>query len=105
MTDKTDGNHTPAPPTGKLTLKTHDAGVMQRKWKPAKKHFVVDEKVGTDWSYEFKKFVEFHRIIDKENDRYYERIVDPDTGDVIREVDEPLSTHQGHGSAKTLEDG
>jgi predicted nucleic acid-binding Zn-ribbon protein len=40
------------------------------------------------------------RSIDRENDRYRERIVDPQTGAVIRSVDEPLSKHQGHGSAK-----
>ena len=76
-----------------------------RPWKPNKKNFVVDEKVGTDWSYEFNKFVDFHRIIDKENNRYYKRIVGPDSGKVIREVDEPLSTHRGHGSAKIPKDG
>jgi len=40
-----------------------------------------------------------HRIIDRKNDRYYERIEDQ-SGNVIRLCDEPLSQHRGHGSAK-----
>lgn len=39
------------------------------------------------------------RIIDRKHDRYYERIED-DQGHVLRECDEPLSQHIGHGSAK-----
>jgi hypothetical protein len=33
-------------------------------------------------------------------DRYSEKIVDRDTGEVLRVCEEPLSQHQGHGSAK-----
>ena len=33
-------------------------------------------------------------------DRYVERVEILDTGEVIHFVDEPLSDHQGHGSAK-----
>lgn len=40
------------------------------------------------------------REIDRENNRYREHIANPVTGDVIRSVDEPLSQHIGHGSAK-----
>ncbi len=39
------------------------------------------------------------RVIDREHDRYYERIEDL-SGDVIRHIDEPLSQHRGHGYAK-----
>jgi hypothetical protein len=38
--------------------------------------------------------------VDRENDRYTERIVDPESGEVIRDVDERLSDHRGHGDAK-----
>jgi hypothetical protein len=37
--------------------------------------------------------------IDREADRYTERLVDGETGEVIHDVDEPLSEHRGHGSA------
>jgi hypothetical protein len=40
------------------------------------------------------------RTIDRVRDRYRERIVDAETGEIIREVDEPLSRHQGRGDAR-----
>ena len=40
------------------------------------------------------------RMIDKENDRYVEKVVYTDTGTVIRDCDEKLTEHWGHGSAK-----
>jgi len=40
------------------------------------------------------------RDIDRENDQYHERIVEPQTGEVLRAVDEPLSQHQKRGSAR-----
>lgn len=39
------------------------------------------------------------RVVDRENNRYAEKVVDPD-GTVIREVDEPLDEHLRHGSDK-----
>ena len=33
-------------------------------------------------------------------DRYFERVVDEETAQLLRLCDEPLSEHQGHGSAK-----
>jgi hypothetical protein len=40
------------------------------------------------------------QVIDRDNDRYFERVTDYDTGEVIHECEEPLSEHRGHGSAK-----
>jgi len=100
MPDKKNMDHTVIPPSGKLELTTNDLGILERKWTPTKRNFVVEEVVGFDWSFKYEKFVKFQRIIDKENDRYFKRIVDPDTGEVIADVDKRLSEHQGHGSAK-----
>jgi hypothetical protein len=36
---------------------------------------------------------EVERTLDRRNDRYYEHIVDVETGEVIRHKDEPLSEH------------
>jgi hypothetical protein len=41
------------------------------------------------------------RLIDRENDRYHELVVDPATGKVLRHCDEPLSLHRGGGVPKT----
>jgi hypothetical protein len=40
------------------------------------------------------------KIEDRENDRYQENVVSQATGAVLHECDEPLSDHQGHGSAR-----
>ena len=40
------------------------------------------------------------REIDRENNRYKEVIVNPQTGEVVRNVDEPLASHTGRGFAK-----
>jgi hypothetical protein len=40
------------------------------------------------------------RIFDRKNNRYRELVVNSDTGEVVRDVEQPLSEHRGHGSAK-----
>lgn len=41
------------------------------------------------------------RVVDRLRDRYYERVINNKTQEVIHECDHRLSTdHQGHGSAK-----
>jgi len=44
--------------------------------------------------------VTYDRIIDRDGDLYHERVVDVETGEVVRDVTEPLSDHRGRGSAK-----
>ena len=44
-------------------------------------------------------YVHKEREIDRDNDRYRERVVDEE-GVVLHDVEEPLSLHFGHGSAK-----
>jgi hypothetical protein len=40
------------------------------------------------------------RVIDRAGRRYRERVVDQQTGEVLRDVDEPLADHRDRGSAK-----
>jgi hypothetical protein len=40
------------------------------------------------------------RIIDRKNKHYKELAVNTDTGEVVRDIEQPLSEHTGHGSAK-----
>ncbi len=40
------------------------------------------------------------RTINRTADSYHERVIDKETGRVVREVAEPLSRHVGRGSAK-----
>ncbi len=42
------------------------------------------------------------RVIDRQNDRYFEQVTIFDDGEITHHCEEPLSSHQGHGSAKKL---
>ncbi len=57
-------------------------------------------RVGDSLSRRTKKWMNYRRIIDRENDWYEETVIDPETGEVIHRCAEPLSNHRGHGSAK-----
>ena len=57
---------------------------------------------GDDYSRDSQKWVKLRRVIDRKNDIYEEVITDPTTRRVVRQVKEPLSQHQGHGSAKLM---
>jgi hypothetical protein len=46
------------------------------------------------------KWLEKRRHIDKDQNEYYEQLVDPETGEIIHECREPLDQHRGHGSDK-----
>lgn len=60
----------------------------------------LERRDGADWSHALQRFVRKVRILDRDNDLYVEKVVDPETGEVLRDVEEPLSEHQGRGSAK-----
>ena len=59
-----------------------------------------DSQVGASFFYKTQKWYHLERIIEKDNDLYVEIITDPKTKEIIRKIEEPLSEHQGHGSAK-----
>jgi hypothetical protein len=46
--------------------------------------------------------VRHERSINRRDNRYFEKVSDAETGKVIHECSEPLSQHQGHGSAKKI---
>jgi DNA-directed RNA polymerase subunit RPC12/RpoP len=55
---------------------------------------------GDDLFRKTQKWMRLERVIDRENNHYKEVITDPETGEVIHQCEEPLTKHQGHGSAK-----
>jgi predicted nucleic acid-binding Zn-ribbon protein len=59
-------------------------------------------KAGDEFFHLTQSWHQLFRRIDRDADRYTERITDAETGEVIKSVEEPLSEHQGHGSAKTI---
>ncbi len=54
------------------------------------------------WSYRYKKWMERLKVEDRRNDRYTEVVRDPETGEIVHQCEEPLSEHQGHGSARAF---
>ena len=65
-----------------------------------KKKIRIEQLVGDDLHQKSGKWYKKVRVIDRENDRYFEEVVDPETGAIIHRCDEPLSEHFGHGSAR-----
>jgi len=67
---------------------------------PSAKKLRFDTYVGVEKSHKHGRLVRVERTIDKDNDRYIERVVDLQTGELLHECDEPLSQHINHGTAK-----
>jgi hypothetical protein len=82
------------------TMELHeDAKVM--KWVGEKKgrpYAIV--KNGDELSHDEGRWIDRYRSIDREADRYDEVIRDKATGEIIREVHQPLSQHRDRGSAR-----
>jgi len=68
--------------------------------RPGEKRPHIETKSIPDHSISLDKLVHKEQIFDRENDRYFERITDYESGEVIHECEEPLSQHLGHGSDK-----
>ena len=62
--------------------------------------FFIKEVGGANFYFKDQVWNHLVRVIDRENDRYIETITNMSTGKIVRHVDEPLSNHRGHGSAK-----
>jgi len=60
----------------------------------------IEQLVGDDLHRKSGKWYTKARVIDRENNRYLEEVIDPVSGKVIHRCEEPLSEHYGHGSAK-----
>jgi len=70
-------------------------GKHQGKGKP-----FFEARVGADFYFKDSEWRHLERIIDRDNNLYYEKISNPTTGELISRVEEPLIEHRGHGSAR-----
>ena len=68
--------------------------------RPGHKKPIYESVSGDDLHRATDQWNHLTREIDREKNRYRERIVNPETGAVIRDVDEPLTDHVARGSAK-----
>jgi len=75
----------------KLALKAKRGG----KGRPFMEHVV-----GDDLHRKSGVWMKLTRVIDHVRNWYSEKVFNPKTGEVVHETEEPLSDHQGHGSAK-----
>lgn len=61
----------------------------------------MEQRVGDDLHRKSGMWMKLRRLIDRRANRYVEHITNPTTGEVVRDVEEPLDQHRGHGNAKT----
>lgn len=80
-------------------------GIGVKAKRAGEKRPYIEDLAGPDHSRSREKFVHRERVIDRDNDRYFEKITDYDSGEVIHHCEEPLSRHQGHGNAKPKKGG
>lgn len=71
---------------------------------PGSRRPIKEVTSGDEYQRSKGKWAKLDRIIDRENDKYHEKVVDPETGEVYHECNEPLSEHINHGSAKKKAD-
>lgn len=67
---------------------------------PNVKRPTSESLVGDSYSHKLGKWMRIRRVIDRVRNRYSETVIDPASGEVIHKIEEPLSKHTGHGSAK-----
>ena len=68
--------------------------------RPGNKKPLYESIAGDDLYRKTGQWNKLTQEIDRENDRYRKMIVNPETGEIIRQCDEPLSEHIGRGSDK-----
>jgi phage FluMu protein Com len=76
-----------------------DGFSMKTKRVGQKKPFVESISVPSH-SRKLGKLVQHDRLIDRDNDLYYEKVTEYESGNTLHEHKEPLSEHVGHGSDK-----
>ena len=86
------------------TVVARDGIGVKAKRAGEKKPYIEDLAV-PDYSRNLDKVVQRERVIDRDNNRYFEKITDCESGEVIHHCEEPLSQHQGHGNAKPKKSG
>jgi hypothetical protein len=67
---------------------------------PGEKKPFLHEKTGDSYWEKGKKWIRRVQTIDRRGNRYRKLVEDPETGAVVRDVDEPLTDHRGYGSAR-----
>ena len=72
---------------------------VERRSYQGRRKYARETKSSAEYSVD-GQLVRVDRSIDRENNRYQEKVTVVDTGEVTRQVDHPLSEHTGRGSDK-----
>lgn len=62
---------------------------------------ILEIKQGASYNKDNDKWLQVEQIVNRQDDRYKKKIIDPQTGAVLRDDDGKLSEHQGFGDAKS----
>jgi hypothetical protein len=76
-----------------IDLKAKDDKYPSRK--KLRRHIQTGIRRGAD-----KRLVELKQIMDRNSGQYEKKVVDYETGEIIRDCKEPLRDHRGRGSAR-----
>ena len=60
----------------------------------------MELKQGDSLSTSRGRWMRLLQIVDRRNNRYRKLVTDPDTGEVLRDVDKPLTEHTGRGDSR-----
>lgn len=60
----------------------------------------VEQIIGASWFRRDGRWHVIEQVIDRRDNRYRKKVVDEQTGAVLRDDDKPLTEHQGFGSAR-----
>ena len=72
--------------------------------RPGESRPYVEDKAMPSFSHRLGKHVLREQVIDRDNNRYFEKITDYESGEIIHHNEEPLTEHRGHGTAKVKKD-
>lgn len=106
------GQRKPCPDCGSMArtieVSVHETVTVRERLGLKARHGVggkpyAESVCGADLHRKSGKWMHLERVIDREKDVYKEVVKDPETGAVVHECEEPLSKHQGHGTAKHKE--
>ncbi len=81
------------------TVSTHVAMDAKAR-RPGEKKPFREIRAGDSLTQRTGEWNDHSRDIDRDNNRYQERVVEKRTGEVLHEADEPLDRHVGHGDDK-----
>ncbi len=81
------------------TVSVHDRYRFKAK-NPGTHKKVFWSKGGDDLQRDTGRWMTLSRTFDKREDWYTETLIDKETGEIVKHVEEPLTQHIGHGAAK-----